>query len=65
MAEATQTEHTTATPRTHGWCHWHKGLGGDPRVIQVVESASGSGASLSACSSCRARRGLVPLADRP
>ena len=65
MAETTQ----PAIPQTSltgvGWCHWHKGLGEDVRVIQVVEVPSGPGARHSACARCRQRRNLVPFADQP
>lgn len=65
MNESTQAATAPATPRTRGWCHWHKGLGEDPQLVQVVEAGSGPGWSFYACHACRGRRNLVPLADQP
>lgn len=65
MAEGTQPEDTRTIPHAVGWCHWHKGLGEDIRLIQALEQGSGRGASFFACPRCRDRFNLVPLADRP
>ncbi|WP_234539432.1 hypothetical protein [Streptomyces shenzhenensis] len=65
MPETTQAETPPTSPTASGWCHWHKGVGEDVRVTQVVEAGSGPGAKLSACARCRARRNLVPFADQP
>ncbi|WP_369222452.1 hypothetical protein AB5J52_14040 [Streptomyces sp. R39] len=65
MPETTQTETPPTTPRALGWCHWHKGLGEDIRLIQALEQGSGRGASFFACPPCRDRHNLTPLADRP
>ena len=64
MPETTQPTDTPASPRTHGWCHWHKGLGEHPALIQVVEAGSGSGASLYACTRCKVRHHLVPIGEQ-
>jgi hypothetical protein len=48
-----------------GWCHWHKGLGETPRLIQVVEAGSGPGARMFACGRCSTRFNLTPFADQP
>ncbi|MFD8258689.1 hypothetical protein ACFV19_07025 [Streptomyces griseoluteus] len=63
MAEGTQTELSTTIPQD--WCHWHKGVGPDARITQAIEGGSGPGYTLSACAPCRAKRGLIPLADQP
>ncbi|MFF7982265.1 hypothetical protein ACFZDK_24575 [Streptomyces sp. NPDC007901] len=65
MAETTQPAIPQASLTGVGWCHWHKGLGEDVRVIQVVEVPSGPGAQHSACARCRRLRRLVPFADQP
>lgn len=64
MAETTQ----PASPQTSltgvGWCHWHKGLGEDIRLIQVVEQGSGSGMNFFACPPCRGKFNLSPLGEQ-
>ena len=65
MPETTQTQSPPASPRTHGWCHWHKGLGENVQLIQAVEAGSGPGWSFYACRRCRDRHNLVPLVGEP
>ncbi|MEU8713632.1 hypothetical protein [Streptomyces sp. NPDC048663] len=64
MAETMQTAGAPASPRTRGWCHWHKGLGEHLQMIQAVEGGSGPGASFYACCRCRARFSLVPFGEQ-
>ncbi|MGW3442158.1 hypothetical protein [Streptomyces sp. NPDC001076] len=64
MAETTQTANPPASPASIRWCHWHKGLGEQVRLIQVVEAGSGSGARFFACAGCRQRHNLVPFAEQ-
>ncbi|MEU8928800.1 hypothetical protein AB0D30_02850 [Streptomyces sp. NPDC048409] len=63
MHETTQTADAAASPQKTGWCHWHKGLGDDPRQIQSVEAGSGSGAPFYACARCRRRHRLTPMGE--
>ncbi|MFD6025720.1 hypothetical protein [Streptomyces griseoluteus] len=62
MSESTQTE--PATPTLTGWCHWHKGAGGDAVAVEAIEGGSGPGYTLYACARCREKNGLVPLAQQ-
>ncbi|MET8677361.1 hypothetical protein ABZW18_07180 [Streptomyces sp. NPDC004647] len=47
------------------WCRWHKGIGPDTALVGVIETGSGPGGMLYACSRCRKRHGLTPLVDHP
>ncbi|MFK0151217.1 hypothetical protein ACIQVK_03930 [Streptomyces sp. NPDC090493] len=64
MSETTQPADARTIPRPIGWCHWHKGLGEDIRLIQALEQGSGKGASFFACPRCRDRFNLSPLGEQ-
>lgn len=66
MSETTQPATTEEdAPTAYGWCAWHQGHAEGIRLIDAIEQGSGSGITHFACAPCRARYGLVPLADRP
>lgn len=64
MAEPTQSEASSDSPRTIAWCSWHQGLSGTARLVRIIEQGSGTGASLYACGPCRETFRLTPMTDR-
>ncbi|GHJ40513.1 hypothetical protein [Streptomyces sp. TS71-3] len=42
------------------WCHWHQGETITGLLIAVIEQASGPGAALYACETCRRKFRLEP-----
>ncbi|MDX3314554.1 hypothetical protein P1S61_36980 [Streptomyces sp. ME08-AFT2] len=61
------TEHPTGQtiPSSYAWCSWHDGFDGTCRLVRIIEQGSGPGGGLFACTPCRARHGLTPVADQP
>ncbi|MET9479904.1 hypothetical protein [Streptomyces sp. NPDC006638] len=65
MATTTTGSVVTEEPPPYDHCDWHEGPSGTARLVRIIESASGPGASLYACAPCREQRDLTALADIP
>ena len=50
---------------TARWCTWHADYAEDVELVRIIETGTGAGGMLYACSTCRRERGLSPLVDEP
>lgn len=65
MADPTRPTPHPDVPVPPGWCHWHGNTDPTSRVVIEVNRSSGPPQDQSACATCQARYGLIPLADLP
>lgn len=63
MSESTQTEHTSDSPASYGYCSWHQRFAGGVVLINIIEQGSGPGAVHYACAPCIEQHRLVPFTD--
>lgn len=56
---------TESVVKTIRWCHWHGDVTDTGVLISAEESASTGPRPVYACTPCRVKHRLVPLAEKP
>lgn len=65
MSETTQATPGQTIPTIYAWCTWHAAYSHGCRLVRIVEQGSNGGGGIFACTPCREKNGLVPVADVP